>query len=177
MNAAGSSQRASGLFIISVLLIIGIALSAGCVFFSARELTNPNSPVPVQVVQKTPVVTTLPQTLSPTPTILFTTVPKIGSKDPVRGRVSGIDPAAYDVVVYIYVDGWWGPKPLWDKPLTPIASDGSWSCEIVTTSTDALATRIAAYALPRGVIPENRDGQQELPASMAIYQHTITDRY
>jgi hypothetical protein len=90
--------------------------------------------------------------------------------------VAGIDPAEYKAVVYIYVDGWWGPKPLWDQLLTTIKSDSTWSCEMVTTTTDALAIKVVAYIVPNGYAPPRLTGQQELPAEMAMIPHTVVTR-
>lgn len=178
MKPPGFSRHSgiAGFYVLTLLLITGLVLISGCVLLGSKELANPNSPVPVQVqmVQKT--MTTIPQTTSPAPSITFTTVPKIGSKDPIRGKVTGVDPADYDVVVYILVEGWWGPKPLWEKPLTPIRSDSTWSCDMVTTTTDALATQVVAYIVPKGYNPPRLNGQQELPAEMAMLPHTLVTR-
>lgn len=179
MKEAGSPlwKGSFACIIASILIITTLAVSSGCVFLGAKEMSNPNSPVPVEVkvVQKT-LVTTIPQTTSPAPSIVFTSVPKIGSKDPIRGRVAGVDPAEYKVVVYIFVDGWWGPKPLWDQPLTLIKSDSTWSCDMVTTTTDALSTTVVAYIVPNGYNPPRLTGQQDLPAEMAINPHTVVTR-
>ena len=179
MKLTGTPQRPGTLifFIAAILIVTILAISSGCVFLGAKEMSDPNSPVPVkvQVVQKT-TVTTIPQTTSPAPSIVFTTVPKVGSKDPIRGRVAGVDPAQYNVVVYIFVDGWWGPKPLWDKPLTTIKSDSTWSCDMVTTTTDALATQVVAYIVPAGYNPPRLTGQQDLPAEMAMIPHSVVTR-
>jgi len=178
MKKAGSTKMLwkSGFLMATILIITILAAFSGCVFLGTGELTNPDSaaPVQVQVIPKT--TATIPQTTSQNPSIIFTSVPKIGSKDIIQGRVAAVDPADYKVVIYIYVDGWWGPKPLWDQPLTTIKSDSTWSCNIVTTPTDALATKVVAYIVPNGYAPPQLNGQQELPAEMAMIPHTMVTR-
>lgn len=79
----------------------------------------------------------------------FTEVPYFKDPDGVLyGTVSGVDPAAYQVAVYILVEGVW-----WQKPtcaLIDIAPNGSWSADVTTAPNDANATQFAAFLVPRG---------------------------
>jgi len=76
------------------------------------------------------------------------------------------DPSKFKVVVYIYVSGWWGPKPQWANPYTDIMSDGSWSTNIVTGGSDAQASKIAAFLVPATYKPPNLNGGQQLPSDL-----------
>ena len=104
------------------------------------------------------------------PSLEFTYVPPYGSFENLRGQVHGINPGDYKVAVYIYVSGWWN-KPTWDSPLTPIQSDGSWTCDITTGGSDQLATRIAAFLVPNGYNPPPMSGGQTLPPE--LYHNSV----
>jgi hypothetical protein len=84
--------------------------------------------------------------------------------------VRGVDPSDYKVAVYIYVSGWW-TKPTWGSPLTPIQSDGSWSCDITTGGMDQFATQIAAFLVPNGYSPPLMAGEPALPAE--LFAHSV----
>jgi YVTN family beta-propeller protein len=111
----------------------------------------------------------------PAPSIAFTHVPAWGSFDDLEGQVQYVSPSEYQVAVYIYVSGWW-TKPYWDSPLTPIRSDGSWTCDITTGGIDQQATQIAAFLVPNGYDPPSMAGGQALPAGLfenAVAQVTV----
>lgn len=93
------------------------------------------------------------------PTIEFTYVPPYGSFDNLQGKVTDVNPAEYKVAVYIYVSGWY-TKPYYNSPLTPINSDGSWTCDITTGGYDQYATSVKAYLVPNGYNPPQMSGQR-----------------
>lgn len=103
---------------------------------------------------------------SDNPIIEFTYVPPCGSFENLEGQVSNVTPGDYKVAVYIRVDGGWWNKPTWANPLTPIQSDGSWSCDITTGGHDQDATEIIAYLVPNGYTPPQMSGQCALPAEL-----------
>ena len=111
------------------------------------------------------------------PSIALLSVPSPGStQDWVSGVVEGAVSDEWCVVLYVQVDGrWWGPKPTWAAPLTPIRSDGFWNATFVTGGTDLEATRFAAYLLPRSAIgrgiPPALEGASSIPASLDVYPH------
>ncbi len=79
----------------------------------------------------------------------FTYVPPYGSFSNLQGQVHGVNPAAYRVAVFIYVNGaGWFAKPTCAAPLTVIQVDGTWTTDITTGGSDQNATRIAAYLVP-----------------------------
>jgi hypothetical protein len=82
-----------------------------------------------------------------TPGITFTSVPSVGGTTHLAGRVSNANPKLYRVVVFIKVDGIWWVKPYWDSPLTSIAADGTWTCQIATGGHDQDATAIEAFVV------------------------------
>ena len=100
------------------------------------------------------------------PTLEFTWVPPIGSEADLLGRALNVKPADYRVAVYIRVgEGWW-TKPYDFSPLTPLGSDGSWSCDITTGGDDPRATAIKAYLVPAGYSPPIILGDAKLPATL-----------
>lgn len=113
------------------------------------------------------------------PSIIFTSKPPYGSlvERTLYGRVDCVNPADYKVAVYIYVTGWW-TKPNWDHPLTPIASDGSWSTNVVTGGLDHLAIQYAAFLVPNGYNPPLMGGNAPLPQELFdnSVAHVIEDR-
>lgn len=104
-----------------------------------------------------------------TPAIEFAFVPPYGSSDDLIGRVRNVDPSAYKVAVYIFVEGagWW-TKPTFAQPLTTIRSDSIWICNITTGGSDIYATRIHAVLLPNGVNPPVAGGLGCLPTSLEM---------
>jgi hypothetical protein len=101
-------------------------------------------------------------------------VPPYGSFDNLQGQVLHVNPADYKVVVYIYVpacgnNGWWGPKPYWEFPLTNINNDGSWTTDITTGGCDEDATQIAAFLVPNGYTPPNVGNAPTLPAELFAF--------
>jgi exo-beta-1,3-glucanase (GH17 family) len=119
---------------------------------------------------------------SAAPVIALLSVPSPGSsQDWVSGVVESAAPADHVVVVYIEVDGqWWGPKPTWADPLTPIRSDGFWNATYATGGNDIAATRFAAYLLPGTAvatgIPPVLAGTASLPGSLAAYPQSVASR-
>ncbi|MBI3291113.1 hypothetical protein HYZ76_02410 [Candidatus Falkowbacteria bacterium] len=87
------------------------------------------------------------------PNIWFTAVPAYGSFDNLAGKVSGVDGDTHYGVVYIKVSDVWWTKPYYASPLTPIRSNGTWSCDITTGGDDRYATQIAAFLIPAGIDP------------------------
>lgn len=83
------------------------------------------------------------------PAIIITNLPAYGSTSGnLSGYVQNADPAANDVAVFIYVAGAWYSKPNCASHLTPIQANGSWTADITTSSSDKIATEIAAFLVP-----------------------------
>jgi len=81
-------------------------------------------------------------------TIQITDFPNYGINELLQGTTSGINPADYGVVCYVFVQeggGWWGPKPSFENPVTPIQPDGSFSVEFITGGYDQYCTRMFVY--------------------------------
>ncbi|MBI5216572.1 MAG: hypothetical protein HY960_12545 [Ignavibacteriae bacterium] len=95
--------------------------------------------------------------------IELTSVPPYGSSEVLHGKVHGVNPSAYNVVVYIFMDGagWW-VKPSASQPLTSIASDSTWTCSIVSGGSDIYAIMINAYLIPVGSSPPIQFDEQQL---------------
>jgi hypothetical protein len=88
--------------------------------------------------------------------VQFTYVPPYGSFDNLQGRVYGLNPAAYQVAVFIHVGGVWWSKPTCSAGYTvpvSIQSNGTWVADITTGGTDQNATQIAAYVVPVSYFP------------------------
>ena len=102
-----------------------------------------------------------------TPALAFTSVPALGSTDPVKGVEEHVVPTEYYIAIYILVpnQGWW-VKPYYDSPETKLSCNGEFSSEIVTGGNDANATNITAFLLPTSVSPPLLEGQSALPQSL-----------
>ena len=96
------------------------------------------------------------------PLISFVEVPQYGSFTDLKGKVLNADPDKFAVAVYIKVNNVWWTKPYWDKPITIIAKDGTWECDITTGGFDETATMIAAYLVPIGFEPALASGDLQL---------------
>jgi hypothetical protein len=112
--------------------------------------------------------------------IEFILVSRYGETGDINGRVSCLSPENYEnyrVAVYIYVPGYgWVIKPYWNEPLTSIRQDGTWSCRIVTSSTDKYATKVIAFLLPYGQEPPILGGAECIPVSLYQFPHVETMR-
>ena len=111
------------------------------------------------------------------PAIVLTKVPAFGSYDNLAGKVTDAAPSAYRVAVFIFVPGagWWS-KPYCDPPLTIIRPDGSWTADITTGGSDALATRITALLVSTNYNQPCEEGAASLPAnvtSQAVASATV----
>jgi len=111
---------------------------------------------------------------SGTPTLEFTTVPPVGSSDPLKGQELHAVPGNYYIVVYIHVGayGWW-VKPYANSPLTTIGCDGTWTTNIVTGGSDASADQIAAFLIPTSYTPPSLEEAGSLPA--ALYTNSVAN--
>jgi len=112
------------------------------------------------------------------PDIYFTYVPPYGTVGNLSGQVTGVVFNDYEVLVYIYVGGWWN-KPTWANPTTPIDSNGSWTCNITTSIPgDTLATRIIAFLIPSGSYQSSWEmaGQSVLPAELYAFVYAEIPR-
>lgn len=106
----------------------------------------------------------------------FTYLPPYGSFNDLQGKVYGINPASYQVAVFINVDGVWWSKPACSGGFTlptTIQSDGSWVADITTGGSDQNATQIAAYVVPVAFIPPCVLGAGCLPDS--IIQQSVAN--
>lgn len=94
-------------------------------------------------------------------------VPDCGSSVNLTGRVCGVAPDGYRVLVYIKVcDLWWGPKPTTSDPLTVIEEDGSWETDITTGGNDRWTDRAAVYVVPEGYVAPPVSGARTLPVAI-----------
>jgi len=81
-------------------------------------------------------------------TIKITHCPEYGVNELLQGKAYGVIPAQYGVVCYVFVQeagGWWGPKPSFTYPVTPLQADGSFSIQFITGGYDEFATMIFVY--------------------------------
>ena len=68
------------------------------------------------------------------PGVIITSLPAFGTSDNIAGMVSGVNPAACRVAVFIEVPPYgWYSKPTCAQALTGIQPDGSWSTDRATT--------------------------------------------
>jgi len=110
--------------------------------------------------------------------IEFAHIPAFESHDNLQGLVTGVDPDDYKVAVYIYVPpyGWW-TKPYAFSPLTSIAGDSAWTCDITTGGQDECATKITAFLVPNGYDLPLGEGQQCLASELYQYPYAEVIRY
>lgn len=109
-----------------------------------------NFPSPSPTVSPLPTSLPSPRT-NPSPQsvrITISAVPRYdpvggpNSRDRIAGKVSGVKPEEYSVVIYSFTKFWY-VQPTTDHPNTQFNSDGNWNAEIQT------GTRYAALVMPR----------------------------
>ena len=106
------------------------------------------------------------------PGILITNLPIYNTLQNVSGLVYGTNAASVAVAVFIYVPGYgWVTKPTCAQSLTTVQPDGSWTADITTGGSDALATRIAALLVSTNYSQPCVDGASVL--STNIYAQAL----
>lgn len=146
-------------------------------------LVAANLPAGVSQVRADPAGETslwLPVMTNCHPAIVFTHVPPYGSlTENLEGKIADCagDPAELGVAVYIYVSGWW-TKPYFASPVTTIQPDRTWSVDVVTGGSDQLATRMAAFLIPKDYAPPLLSGSQAFPEELLANSraHVIAER-
>lgn len=114
---------------------------------------------------------------APVASIEFDYVPPFGSFNDLTGLVRNANPTTHRVAVYIYVGGGWWTKPNGAAPLTTIATNSTWTCDITTGGIDEQATKIAAFIVRTNYTPPVLLGVSALPgdlASNAVAQVAVT---
>jgi hypothetical protein len=115
------------------------------------------------------------------PTLIITKLPAYGTSDTLAGVVSGADPAACRVAVFINVPPYgWYSKPTCADALTQIQPDGSWSTDITTGGVDTNATRIAALLVSTNYNQPCVLGEPFLPTNVfarAMASAVVTREY
>jgi len=101
-----------------------------------------------------------------TPTLVFTSVPAIGSAALLEGAAAHVDPLLHNVVTYIRVSGRWWIKPNDTEPFGYVGCDGNWTTDIVTGGNDDQADRIESFLMPAGTTPTIVLDAGSLPANL-----------
>jgi hypothetical protein len=111
------------------------------------------------------------------PSIEITYVPAYGTSENLRGRVRGVDLAAYHVAVHLFLEGvGWYVKPTLDAPCTTISPSGDFEVDVTTGGYDALAHRYAVFLLPVGDACPAVSGEAFLPASLLSWPSDFVER-
>lgn len=83
------------------------------------------------------------------PSVEITNAPPFEVAGILQGRASCDDAGPCGIAVYINVNGGWYNKPTYANPITAIATNGSWSCNVATYPPgDVYATKYAAFLVP-----------------------------
>lgn len=93
------------------------------------------------------------------PSIEFTYVPPLGSREWVKGITHEIDGANYYVLLIIKVFGTYWTKPYWANPRTAIEEDSSWTTRYNTGGQDGAADKLIVYVLPNDYDAPLQTGQ------------------
>ncbi|PRP73204.1 putative exo-beta-1,3-glucanase [Planoprotostelium fungivorum] len=114
-----------------------------------------------------------------TPSFSLLSVPSIGSRNPIRGRVyNHHDTATLKVATFINVDNQWWVKPTLEQSSTFIRPDGSFEVDVSTGENDVNATEIAVFLLARTAEVPRVLGSSDLPELLFSHSlhHEIVDR-
>lgn len=111
------------------------------------------------------------------PTIEFTSVPRLGTDDPLQGITQNVDPSSFVIAVFIKVENLWWPKPHFDaQSLSPISSDGSFNINIKTGDGDENATEIRAYVVPNNYEVRANWPKPDVPNNLGGYIFAVATR-
>ena len=126
---------------------------------------------------KAPAVTPPSNVLPGQPGVQITKVPSLGSMGYAEGQVTGVNPADYaGVAVMIKVGSGYWTKPYWASPITSVLADGTWKANITTGGSDADATEIRAYLIPKNTAVPILSGESTLPDSLSSLLHATVIR-
>jgi exo-beta-1,3-glucanase (GH17 family) len=111
-----------------------------------------------------------------TPSLTFTTVPPIGSTNPLLEQEWHALPSGYYIAIYIHVpgSGWW-IKPYANQPETMINCDGTASTNITTGGNDSQADEITGFLLPNSYSPPIVEGAPSLPTDLSANAAATAD--
>ncbi len=98
--------------------------------------------------------------------ISFTNVPAFNTTDNLAGVIWNASPKQYAIAVLINVGGLWWSKPTLSAPVTLVACNCSFVCDITTGGSDQLATRIIAYMIPITYSPPTALGTKDIPPDL-----------
>jgi hypothetical protein len=112
-------------------------------------------------------------------TVVFVQVPRWGLSDSLKGRVQYVNPTAYKIALFIFVEeaGGWYTKPTRRDSLTHIdPATGTWRTSITTGGIDQYATRIIAFLVPNGTAVQVCEPCSTLPPVLFRNAYAITCR-
>jgi hypothetical protein len=109
--------------------------------------------------------------------IEITSIPAYASAENLHGRASNVDPAAYHVATYLFLEGLgWYVKPTLAAPCTPLALSGDFEVDVTTGGVDNLAHRYAVFLLPIGEACPTVSGAAFLPDALLGYPSDLVER-
>lgn len=112
------------------------------------------------------------------PQVAFTTVPVVGSIDPVAATTASVSPSDAVFVMNIQVPGLgWFTKPGCSAAgaiPAPVAADGSATASYATGGADQLATTIVGYLFPSGYLIPCLSGVDSVPSSFDAESLAVT---
>lgn len=108
--------------------------------------------------------------------IQLTHIPTWGSQENLKGKVNNTVIEDNQILVYIYVEGWWWVKPYGTNPFTTILSDSTWACNVTTGGNDKYAQRFIAFIVPVGFIIPGVSFQNDLPEDLYNYPYQLACR-
>ena len=109
------------------------------------------------------------------PEITFTKVPPFNSTENLIGMAWNVSPEGYGVAVLINVDGLWWSKPTNTAPVTSIACDGSFTCDVTTGGNDQSATEFSAFLIPIDYAPPIALGTKDVPPDLYKYSVAVKE--
>jgi hypothetical protein len=107
------------------------------------------------------------------PQVFFTSVPPYGTVAPLQGKVINLEnPQNYKIAPFIKLSTWW-TKPSFGTPTVSINSDGTFTANINTASSDVNAVFIAVFVINSTVTPPQANGANELPRILFEFSHAF----
>ena len=83
------------------------------------------------------------------------------------GQVLGADNKLFNIAIYGHIDGGWHNLPDKISPVTQIAENGSWTCQVQLDANSSLS-KFSIHVLPNGYYPPILEGASTMPLKIHL---------
>ncbi len=105
--------------------------------------------------------------IDPQPTIIVTAEEPFVNQKQLSGRVEGVNPLHYNLVVYGKIKDFWFTMHDRNFPIIPISNDLSWTCNLIINEGEQF-DELTIFLIPSGYAPPIINGDKIIPLKMNL---------